>query len=192
MIYLLQDVLHHNRVIQIQSGVLLQTHSHHVLWNRRFEKQTGFISSLCLLSVVLLTHFSYQHINCIKIWVFVLSCLEGKSGVWVVGHGCRDVAGMVALSCGCPASTSSPAIIVMIIISHISIIIISVIIIVVVVMLLCVSLSLPPSFCLNPTGQGRWRPPRVRFCLRFLPVKGEFSFLAAVTKCCSWVNVGSL
>ena len=55
-----------------------------------------------------------------------------------------------------------------IITSRISIIII--VIIVVVIMLLCVSL--------NPTSRGRWRPPRVQFCWRFPPSKGEF-FLSA-------------
>ena len=68
--------------------------------------------------------------------------------------------------------------------SHISITII-VIVIIVVILLLCVSTPPPSSLFLSLSTQpvkADGRPPRAGFCLRFLPVKGEF-FLTAVAKC---------
>ena len=61
----------------------------------------------------------------------------------------------------------------------------------------CASLRVSPSLThtlsCNPTSQGRGslQPPRAWLCLRFLPVKKDF-FLAAVAKCCSCDNAGSL
>ena len=71
-----------------------------------------------------------------------------------------------------------------IIISHIHFIVVVIVIIVVVIVLFCVSFS-PLSPLLLPLStqpvKADGRPPRVRFCSSFLPIKREF-FLAVVAK----------
>ncbi len=122
----------------------------------------------CLTPTATIIIISSSHISIVIIIIVVV--ISAISHISIISHIYIAVAIIIA---------------VMAIISYISIIII-------VSVCLPASLSVCLSLSLNPTGQGRWPPPRAQLCPRFRPLKRKF-FLATVAKCLLMVGiVGSL